>query len=109
MSAKFDSVGQLMIPITTGDKLQFKSPVDGTVIDASPEDSLRSVTAYKERNIHNNKNLIKNIIKDITNPRRVGVCPGCKSEGIICMIRVGKDMDIINGCMKCEHVWAGAE
>jgi hypothetical protein len=109
MAAKFDSVGQLYIPITNGDKLQFKSPTDGTVIDASPEDSLRSTYSYKSTNVQNNKNLVKNITKDITNPRRIGVCPGCKKEGIIAMIRIGKDMDIINGCLSCEHVWPGAE
>lgn len=109
MTAKFDSVGRLLNPITTGDKLQFKSPTDGTIIDAEPEDTLRSTLAYKQTNIDNNKNLVKNITKDITNPRRIGVCPGCKKEGVIAMIRIGKDMDIINGCLQCEHVWPGAE
>ena len=48
--------------------------------------------------------LLKNAGKDPVNPKIKKKCKKC-SNNIVTQIRLGKDMKLINTCVKCNEQW----
>jgi DNA-directed RNA polymerase subunit M/transcription elongation factor TFIIS len=95
----------LLEEITTGNKLQFKSPKIGTIYDASDKDTLLFSEGLTEQNVRKYKNTLRVSAFNPINPRYLlkDGCTKCKRK-IVSFQRLGEEKLVVYVCI-CGNTW----
>jgi DNA-directed RNA polymerase subunit M/transcription elongation factor TFIIS len=104
--AKFcDNCAIIVNPNFYNDELTFKCPICQTNFEADEEDSLRKERT-KGSNIMIHEKRLKTFIDDPTTMKIRMDCvkKGCNNK-IIKQIRIGENLQLFNGCVKCRTQW----
>lgn len=93
----------LLSVITTPNNFTFSCNRCKETYEASDKDTMR-YEKIKGTNMVVYDTLLENANKDPANPKAFRKCPQCKNN-IARQVRLGKDMQLINSCVKCNKVW----
>lgn len=100
-----EQCSNLLVKITTDVTFMYKCEQCNETYQPKPSDT-QLYEDKKDSNV-SMTTILQNAAKDEMNPRAYVKCPKCPNN-IVVQVRIGKNMDLINICIKCDNKFSEA-